>query len=241
MRVSCSFDRKRRLFLQGTAALAALAPLGGCSLMTPVDGTATGSIVPKNANMVRPSIGVDAAITEPARMYGAVTEGEFHLAAVPYEKIPRQFRRQNVPNHTGEAPGTIIVNPREHFLYFVQPDGEVMRYGVGVGRAGFEWSGRAVVQYKREWPRWTPPPEMIARQPELIKYKDGMQAGVQNPLGARALYIFQNGVDTGYRIHGSPEWWSIGKSMSSGCIRLINQDIIDLYNRVPNGTPVVVL
>jgi len=241
MRVSPPFDINRRLFLQKTAAFGALASLGGCTLMPPIDGTPTGSIVRTDAKIVRPTIGIDAGVTSPARMYAAITEGEFHLAAIPYEKIPRQFWRQNVPNKTGERPSTIIVNPREHFLYFVQPDGEVLRYGVGVGRAGFEWSGRAIVQYKREWPRWTPPPEMIARQPELVKYKDGMPAGVQNPLGARALYIFQNGVDTGYRIHGSPEWWSIGKSMSSGCIRLINQDIIDLYNRVPNGTPVVVL
>jgi lipoprotein-anchoring transpeptidase ErfK/SrfK len=99
------------------------------------------------------------------------------------------------------------------------------------------------VQWKQAWPKWTPPEEMIARQPELAKYSaenGGMAPGLDNPLGARALYIFQDGEDTLYRLHGSPEWWSIGKSVSSGCVRLLNQDIIDLYGRVPNRTPIMV-
>ena len=108
---------------------------------------------------------------------------------------------------------------------------------------GFEWSGRGVIQYKRAWPRWTPPDEMIARQPELEPYSaanGGKPPGLDNPLGARALYIFQDGQDTLYRIHGSPEWSSIGKSVSSGCVRMINQDVVDLFNRVQNKTPIVV-
>jgi lipoprotein-anchoring transpeptidase ErfK/SrfK len=115
-----------------------------------------------------------------------------------------------------------------------------MRYGVGVGKAGFGWSGRAVIQYKRKWPRWTPTDNMIARDPELEQWRDGMEPGLTNPLGARALYLFENGRDTLYRIHGTNEPWSIGQAMSSGCIRLLNQDIIDLYNRIPNGNPVLV-
>ncbi len=119
-----------------------------------------------------------------------------------------------------------------------------MRYGVGLGRAGFEWSGRGKIQWKQRWPKWTPPSEMIARQPELEKYSaenGGMPPGLANPLGARALYIFEDGQDTLYRVHGSPEASSIGRAVSSGCVRLLNQDIIDLYDRVPSGSPIVVV
>lgn len=230
----------RRQFLRGSGMFA-LAGLGGCAFersLSEIDKPA--SMFSNNPFAVRPQIGVDTGVTNPGFMYGAVNENGFYLPAIPYEKIPRAFRRQIVPNITREAPGTIVVDTKNHFLYFIESDGDAIRYGVGVGKAGFEWSGRANVQYKREWPRWTPPPEMVRRQPELEKYRNGMAPGVMNPLGARALYVFQNGADTGYRIHGSPEWWSIGQSMSSGCIRLINQDIIDLYNRVPVGAPIVV-
>lgn len=174
-------------------------------------------------------------------MYAAVQEGPYHLPAVPYQKVPAQFRRQVVVDPTGEQPGTIVVHLQQRFLYLVQPGGDAIRYGVGIGKAGFLWNGRANIQYKKEWPRWTPPREMIQRKPELVKYQNGQEPGPDNPLGARALYIFKDGVDTGYRIHGSPEWWSIGQSMSSGCVRLINQDIIDLYNRVPGKATVVVV
>lgn len=233
----------RRQFLRGSGLLA-LAGLGGCAIeryLPAIDTTGNSSIANPNSLAVRPPIGVDSSVTGADSMYGAIHEGDFYLPAIPYEKVPREFRRQIVPNTTGERPGTIVINTNQHFLYLTQEGGDAIRYGVGVGRAGFEWSGRAIVQYKRQWPRWTPPPEMIQRQPELIKYRNGMQPGPMNPLGARALYVFKNGVDTGYRIHGSPEWWSIGQSMSSGCIRLINQDIIDLYNRTPVGTAIVVL
>jgi lipoprotein-anchoring transpeptidase ErfK/SrfK len=137
----------------------------------------------------------------------------------------------------------VVVDTSNHFLYLVRENGQAMRYGVGLGRAGFEWSGRALIQWKRKWPKWTPPAEMIAREPKLEKYSaanGGMQPGLMNPLGARALYIFQDGVDTLYRVHGSPEWNTIGKSVSSGCVRLMNQDIVDLYDRVPNKTPILV-
>jgi lipoprotein-anchoring transpeptidase ErfK/SrfK len=176
-------------------------------------------------------------------MYGPVVDEGFELPPIPVEQVDPQFLRQIVQDPTGEAPGTVVVDTQNHFLYFVRPYGQAIRYGVGLGRAGFEWSGRAVIQWKKKWPRWKVPAEMVGRQPELAKYSveaGGMEPGLKNPLGARALYIFQNNVDTLYRIHGSPEWWTIGKSVSSGCVRMINQDVIDLYNRVANQTPVLV-
>ena len=106
---------------------------------------------------------------------------------------------------------------------------------------GFLWSGRANIQYGKKWPTWTPPAEMIKRKPELEKWRGGQPGGLENPLGARALYIFKDGQDTGFRVHGSPEWWTIGQAMSSGCVRMINQDVIDLYNRVSGKTPIVVV
>ncbi len=163
--------------------------------------------------------------------------------AVPPGVVAPQYWRQIVDDPTGEVPGTLVVDPGARFLYLVQEGGKALRYGVGVGRAGFAWSGKATIQYKRHWPTWTPPTEMIERQPELEKYSaanGGQQPGLDNPLGARALYLFQNGRDTLYRIHGSPEAHSIGRAVSSGCVRLLNHEIIDLYDRVPEGTTVLV-
>ncbi len=223
----------RRNLLLGLSATS----LAACSRSLDV---AEFGLDPATTGSIRPKISVDPAVTNPAAMYASVREGSFVLPEIPYEKIPREFRRQIVPDPTGEAPGTIVVDLKQHFLYLVQPGGDALRYGVGIGKAGFEWSGRANIQYKKQWPTWTPPREMIARKPELVKWAGGQPGGIDNPLGARALYIFKDGVDTGYRIHGSPEWWTIGQNMSSGCVRLINQDIIDLYNRVPGKTTVVV-
>ncbi len=135
----------------------------------------------------------------------------------------------------------MVIDPQNRHLYLVRGDGQAVRYGIGVGRQGFAWSGRAKIGAKKEWPTWTPPSEMIDRQPELEEYRGGMQPGLQNPLGARALYLYEDGRDTLYRIHGTNEPWSIGKAVSSGCIRLFNQDIIDLYRRVNVGAEVVVL
>ena len=192
-----------------------------------------------------------ASFGDPHLMYAATVDDGHEIPAVPIEKIDPRYYRQIVPDPTGEPPGTVVVDTANHFLYFVLNGGEAVRYGVGLGRQGFEWSGRGAIHWKQRWPRWFPPNEMIDRQPELAKYrarqirgtnvwKGGMKPGATNPLGARALYIFQNGKDTLYRLHGSPEWGSIGKSVSSGCVRLIHQDIIDLYDRVPDGTPIVV-
>ncbi|QKV20613.1 L,D-transpeptidase [Oricola thermophila] len=186
-----------------------------------------------------------------ATMYGPVSDGGFNIPGVPYTKIPERFLRQVVKDPTGEKKGTIVVDTRGHFLFLVLGNGYAIRYGVGLGRAGFEWSGRAEIGAKREWPKWFPPDEMIDRDPKLEKYRvsydakndvynGGMEPGIYNPLGARALYLYEGKKDTLYRLHGSPEWNSIGKSVSSGCVRLLNQDILDLYDRVPIGTPVLV-
>ena len=173
--------------------------------------------------------------------YGARTDAGYRVPAIPITKVARKFQRQTVRFETAEKPGTIIVDTNEKHLYFVLPEGKAVRYGIGVGREGFEWKGTARVALKREWPVWTPPAEMIKRQPELVKYAKGMPPGPHNALGARALYLHNKGGDTGYRLHGTPEWASIGKAMSSGCIRLMNQDIIDLYNRAEVGAKVIVI
>lgn len=172
--------------------------------------------------------------------YGGRTDAGYQLPTIPINKVPSKYHRQLVRYETDQKPGTIIIDTGEKFLYLVEPDGKAMRYGIGVGREGFEWQGTARIALKREWPTWTPPSEMIQRQPELAKYARGMEPGLKNPLGARALYLFNKGGDSGYRLHGTPEWNSIGKAMSSGCIRLMNQDIIDLYNRVEVGAKVIV-
>jgi len=174
------------------------------------------------------------------RMYAGLPRETFPVPAVDLSKIETHYLRQIVDYPTAEWPGTIVVDTPERFLYLVLEGGRALRYGIGVGRQGFSWSGRANIPFKRPWPKWTPPASMIEREPELAKYRDGMEPGLDNPLGARALYLFQNGRDTLYRIHGTGEVASIGKAVSSGCIRLLNQDVIDLYRRVPLGTEVVV-
>jgi lipoprotein-anchoring transpeptidase ErfK/SrfK len=188
----------------------------------------------------------DARLTSqpnPALVYAATTDEGFNLPAIPYRQIERRFYRQRIVDPTGERPGTVVVDTKPRFLYLVEQGGTAMRYGVSIGKDGFGWQGEGVIQWRKKWPRWTPPDEMVARQPKLTRYSignGGMAPGVDNPLGARALYIFQNGEDTLYRLHGNPDWRSIGKAQSSGCVRLINQDVIDLYNRVPEGARIVV-
>jgi lipoprotein-anchoring transpeptidase ErfK/SrfK len=176
-----------------------------------------------------------------ARGYAAIATERFPVPAVEDGAIAPKFRRQIVRYASGEPPGTVIVDPNAKYLYLVMANGDAMRYGIGVGREGFGWSGVAAVERKAPWPTWTPPQSMIGRQPELARYARGMAPGLDNPLGARALYLFQNGRDTLYRIHGTNEPDSIGQNVSSGCIRLLNQDVVDLYNRVPVGSKVVVL
>ncbi len=145
---------------------------------------------------------------------------------------------QIVANPTSEAPGTIVVDTKTRHLFYVQKDGRAIEYGIGVGREGFAWKGIAYVGRKAEWPRWIPPKEMLKRRPDLPTEMDG---GLANPLGARALYLFENNKDTLFRIHGTNEPDTIGKAVSSGCIRMMNADVMDLYQRVGVGTRVVVL
>ncbi|MFD2236688.1 L,D-transpeptidase [Aureimonas populi] len=177
-------------------------------------------------------------------MYQAMPQERFPLPAVDVSRVDPEFWRAEVDYVTPERPGTLVVDTAAKYLYHVGQGGRATRYGIGVGRQGFSWEGRAVVAYKRVWPRWTPPDSMVARQPELEPYSianGGMDPGPTNPLGARALYIHQNGVDTIYRIHGTHQPWSIGRAVSSGCIRLLNQDIIHLHDNVSDGSPLVVI
>ena len=174
-------------------------------------------------------------------VYGAKDDGAFVMPAVPVEKVPTQFLRQSVYFPTAEPEGTIIINPATKHLHLVTGKNQAIRYGIAVGKEGFEWAGEALITGRRNWPTWTPPPEMIDRKPDLAKWEKGQPGGLDNPLGARALYLTTNGVDYGYRIHGTPEWFSIGKNASSGCIRMINQDVADLYSRVQDGARVIVL
>ena len=145
-----------------------------------------------------------------------------------------KYEKQVVEYHGKEAPGTIVIDTPNKFLFLVQGDGKALRYGVGVGRPGFTWSGVKTISAKKEWPAWTPPPEMLARRPDLPRYMEG---GPQNPLGARAMYLGSSL----YRIHGSNEPWTIGTNVSSGCIRMRNEDVIDLYGRVGVGARVIVI
>ncbi|WP_024587349.1 L,D-transpeptidase [Aliihoeflea sp. 2WW] len=219
----------RRTFLSLAATSAAALTLPGCT---------TAGDAPSEPATSAPTI--DPSYVA---MYRAMPEEEYPLPAVDLTRLDERFFRQIVDDPTGERPGTIVVDTEAYFLYLVQPGGKALRYGVGLGRQGFTWSGNGVIQYKRAWPTWTPPSEMIERQPELAKFSaenGGQPPGLDNPLGARALYIFQDGEDTLYRLHGTPEFWTIGKAVSSGCVRLINQDIIDLYGRVSVPSPLVV-
>jgi lipoprotein-anchoring transpeptidase ErfK/SrfK len=252
----------RRAFLSGASAAGVVLGLAGCTTTRPV------AVAPVAAESLSPGVPVSPVTREPlddmgaepgmggpgpggqfnyAAIYGRVDGEPYPIPAVDLRRINRAFLRASVQDPTGEAPGTIVVDPHAHYLYYVEEGGQAMRYGVGVGREGFGWSGAATINSKQEWPDWYPPKEMISRQPELrsrlakLQGGIGMEGGPGNPLGARAMYLWQNGKDTLFRIHGTVEPWTIGKSVSSGCIRMINQDAIDLYNRVAVGTRVVVL
>jgi len=220
-------DLNRRRFLSLAAAASATSILAAC-------GGASGSAQLRAANW-KAKKAADLA------RYAAIYDGEHVVPAIPGNRIDREFWRQVVDDPFGEVPGTIVVDTPNRHLYLIMADKQAMRYGIGVGKAGFEWSGRAKIQLKRQWPTWTPPREMIERSPELEKWAKGQPPGIDNPLGARALYIYSGGRDTLYRIHGSPEWWSIGTAASSGCIRMTNHDIVDFYERVPKGSPIVVI
>ena len=178
-------------------------------------------------------------VTSPA--LADATDDPFPLPPFDYSKLKPEFRPAIVPYKGRQFPGTVIVDTPAHQISLILEGGQAMRWGCAVGKDGFRWAGLADIGRKVMWPKWTPPKEMIERHPEKAKWANGMPGGYDNPLGARALYLFQNGRDTLYRIHGTTEPMSIGKNASSGCIRMISQDVIELYRRVPIGSRVVVL
>jgi len=177
----------------------------------------------------------------PEQIYAQVTDNDITIPAAPISRIDPQFYRQVVDFNGPEPVGSVVVDPDARFLYVVYEGGKALRYGVGVGRAGFGWTGDAIIKSKQQWPKWFPTPEARERDPSLQKFAaEGLPSGIKNPLGARAHYLWKDKKDTYYRIHGTSEPWTIGTNVSTGCIRMINQDAIDLYTRIPEGTPVIV-
>jgi lipoprotein-anchoring transpeptidase ErfK/SrfK len=233
---------RRKILAATTASLAAT--LAGCSSVS--QPTITAAAPPPHLPEPPPPP-VDAVEPAPSGIYAELKDNGFTVPAVKTGQIGPAYLRKNVAYTTKEPPGTIVIDPSNHYLYHVEPGGRATRYGVGVGREGFAWSGEATIKSKQEWPDWYPPKEMIERRPELKKQLTelqsgiGMKGGPSNPLGARALYLWQGDRDTLFRIHGTNEPWTIGLSQSSGCIRMINQDVMDLYEKTPPGTRVVVL
>lgn len=207
----------RRSFLIGAAASAGALGLAGCAS---TDGL---------------------TLAEAQKLYGPVPTEKFPIPASDISKVDPKYFRQTVRYETKEAPGTIIVDPKNYFVYRIEEDGMATRYGANVGRDGFLWNGDAYVGRKGEWATWTPPKEMIKRQPEVAKYAGGMPGGLENPLGARTLYLYQNGQYTLYTIYATSDPDSIGKGVTSGCVGLLTQDMLDLYSRTPVKTKVVVL
>ena len=207
----------RRSFLSGAAAGLGVVGLGGCMA---TDGM---------------------SLAEAEKMYGLVDDKKFKIPAADISKVDPKYWRRTVRFETKEAPGTIIVDPGKYYVYRIEGDGNATRYGANVGREGFLWSGDAYVGRKAEWPIWTPPKEMIKRQPEAAKYAGGMAPGLDNPLGARTLYLYQNGRYTLYTIYSTSDPETIGTNLTSGCTGLLTQDMIDLYERTPVKTKVVVL
>ncbi len=193
----------------------------------------------------KPRLGGSLLATEeqyfdPALLPPPESETDFPIEPVSPRLIKKKYRRQMVDFEGTEEPGTLVVDPGNRFLYHVLAYGQAKRYGVGVGRAGFAWAGSAQIGMKRRWPRWVPPREMVDRDERAKKWMNGQPGGPDNPLGARALYLYANGADTLYRIHGTNEPKSIGLAMSSGCIRMLNEDVAELFENVIVGTPVTV-
>jgi lipoprotein-anchoring transpeptidase ErfK/SrfK len=239
----------RRAILFGSGASLLGTSFGGCVPQQPVSGSA-GPVAVNPSPEVLEQRARAAVVEEPfvgTAAYGPVPGERFPVPAAPLSRINPAFLRARVAYASNEKPGTIVVDPGSRYLYFVEEGGRAMRYGVGVGKEGFAWSGTAVIHDKQEWPDWYPPKEMIQRRPDLRPQLSELQSGIgvpggpSNPLGARAMYLWQGNKDTLYRIHGTNEPWTIGTNVSSGCIRMINQDAIDLYARTATGTNVIVL
>lgn len=236
----------RRSFLSGLAVSSAAFGLAGCVTGSPVAQKPATQTLPPPPRVDPVLASLEGNEGNYPAIYAARPDDRFPVPGVDLKRIGKAFLRREVGYSTSEPAGTIIVDPRARYLYHVLGGGRATRYGVGVGREGFGWSGTADIRFKRDWPDWYPPKEMIARQPELKPRLSKLQSGIgvpggpRNPLGARALYLWQDNKDTLFRIHGTVEPWTIGKNVSSGCIRMINQDAIHLYDRVEVGTRVVV-
>ncbi|HEY8030940.1 MAG TPA: L,D-transpeptidase [Methylocella sp.] len=236
----------RRTMIAGVSASAATC-LAGCANTNPNPSLNAAAV--SGAPPPSPANPAMADATEPNynAIYAESKDANFTVPAVNTSQVDSSFLRKNVSYATNEGPGTIVVDPANHFLYHVEGGGRATRYGVGVGRDGFRWAGEATIKSKQEWPDWYPPKEMLDRRPDLMPHMVDLQSGIgmhggpANPLGARAMYLWQGNQDTYFRIHGTNEPWTIGTSQSSGCIRMINQDAMDLYEKTPVGTRVVVL
>jgi lipoprotein-anchoring transpeptidase ErfK/SrfK len=240
----------RRTLIVGASSAAAFG-LAGCvgqqaQIAAAIPPAAPPSPAPASGSVSSQTTVIGAA-GDFGSMYGQIQDGKFTVPAVREADLQPAFRRTRVAYVGPEAPGTVVVDPAQHYLYHVEEGGQAMRYGVGVGREGFGWSGAATIHNKQEWPDWYPPKEMLERRPELLKQMSKLQSGIgmpggpENPLGARAHYLWQGNQDTYFRIHGTNEPATIGQSVSSGCIRMVNQDVMDLYQRTTVGTKVVVL
>ncbi|RJK97468.1 L,D-transpeptidase [Paracoccus aestuarii] len=223
------------LLLAGVAALA----LAACQPLATDAPAEAPADAPVAAPVEAPASGVSA---ETAALYAATRDNGFDVPAIPASLLTEDKARQSVDYWTDHPPGTIIVDPHARRLYLVQPGDRAIRYTVGVGAAGFGFTGQAHTPYQRDWPRWTPTDDMLARNPDHYgPSADGVEGGPSNPMGARALYIHNSVGDTFYRIHGTPDPASVGTASSAGCIRLFNQDIIHLAERTRSMARVVVL
>jgi lipoprotein-anchoring transpeptidase ErfK/SrfK len=180
---------------------------------------------------------------EHVAMYSGMMDDGHRLPPIPANDVDPSYLRKEIAWRGAEFPGTIIVDTASRHLYFVLSGGRAIRYGVGIGRQGYAWKGQGIIGQKRTWPKWTPSDDYVAEKPEMKMFSasyGGLVGGINNPLGARALYIYADGHDTLYRVHGTPDWKSVGKQVSSGCVRMFNQDVIDLYNRVSPGAVIIV-
>jgi lipoprotein-anchoring transpeptidase ErfK/SrfK len=182
--------------------------------------------------------GLVTFIASPVKVWA---EEPFPVFTSEPEQLEYKFRKREVDFKTEEPPGTIVVDTQRFHLYFVLPGNRAIRYGIGVGRAGARWTGEAKIARKAKWPTWTPTSDMLERHVNYAEWKNGMPGGPDNPLGARAMYLLNDGKDNQFRIHGTPVPTTIGQATTSGCFRMLNVDVIDLYNRVQVGTRVVVM
>ena len=229
----------RRCLLTGLPAL--LAACASRPALPPANAPPQTAVAPAAAPA--PQAALPTSEPDYRRLYAAVTTDRFAIPAVNLRRIDRRFLRREVAYPREDEAGTVVVDTAARHAYLVLGEGRAVRYGIAVGRdEAFNLSGEAYVERKAAWPNWRPTPAMLARDPQRYGHlRQGLPGGGRNPLGARALYLYQDGFDTYYRLHGTIEPWTIGTMASAGCVRLINQDIIDLYQRVPIGARVVIL